>query len=935
MTMDNQQRLTPVKNCWVKYQDKVGIVTQAVWPNVKVLWIDSRAESIVPISALKSGFQGGQEVLHCPSVSSYPSFGEGIVCRKKELGGRDQILVDFPRIGIQRWIPFESLSWIKGAKHRFITSEKMPDDSSERFRLKVLAHALETWNENTGALSHMEIDPLPHQIHLVHKILAQGHLNWLIADDVGLGKTIETGMLLKALQKRGRARRILLVTPSGLTQQWKEELHSKFGLDDFRIYSNSLISEPREWKFHDHVIGSIDLLKEERHLNSLMQADPWDIIIFDEAHRLSRRQYGMSYEASNRFQLAQKLRSKTQSMLLLSATPHQGKHDKFQSLLHLLHPERAAEIETLQLNPEILQQMMIRNNKADVTDADGNFIFKGKFVRALKAESDVAAKKFDEHLQRYLKNGYEAANTLGNTGKAIGFVMTVYRKLAASSAKAIHTSLLRRKARLQGELLNSLNEEEIHQFDERFLGEAEEIIEIPTKEFFDGELKMLSELIINCELILKNDRKLQVFFENVLTDILKQNPNEKLLIFTEYRSTQEYLHKALSERFGSAKVDIINGSMSHQERRNSIYNFEESGQFLISTEAGGEGINLQRNCHLMVNYDLPWNPMRLVQRIGRLYRYGQKKRVVVFNIYSPETADEQIIELMYQRIDQVVKDLSSIGNEYNDRLSDDILGEVADMMDVESILKEATLEGVSRTSERIEEALQRAKEASTKQRELFEYAAGFNPNETRDEFVPTLEHCRAFIMGMFNLLNIEIIETTHSNELWHIKLPDDLITKLGIRKSRWEVTLSRDLVAKRPDTVMLDLDNFLMKHLLEVAKSYEFMGHTAILETNLLDGSALISGFLRWQDENGNRQRQEYLTWQVLDDGTVVTNPENIGKLLISKIERGEYRKSTNLINQQLFDYVEKAAERRLRQVASRWLHPENIEIVASAWLTS
>ena len=145
--------------------------------------------------------------------------------------------------------------------------------------------------------------------------------------------------------------------------------------------------------------------------------------------------------------------------------------------------------------------------------------------------------------------------------------------------------------------------------------------------------------------------------------------------------------------------------MTHQDRRAAINNFEGPGQFLISTEAGGEGINLQRNCHIMVNYDLPWNPMRLVQRIGRLYRYGQKKRVVVFNLYSPESMDDQIMELMHERIGQVVGDLATVSGEFNERLGEEILGELSELVDIGEILEQATSEGILRTTERIEEAL--------------------------------------------------------------------------------------------------------------------------------------------------------------------------------------------------------------------------------------
>jgi SNF2 family DNA or RNA helicase len=181
------------------------------------------------------------------------------------------------------------------------------------------------WNENTGSLSHIEIDPLPHQIHLVHHILASGNLNWLIADDVGLGKTIETGMLLAALKQRDYLKRVLLVTPAGLTKQWQDELNHKFRMGEFLIYGEDFhINEPRHWKMYDYVIASMDRLKEERHLDALQQAGGWDPIVVDEAYRLSRRQYGVRLDASQRFQLAAHLRRQTDAMVLLTATPHQG-----------------------------------------------------------------------------------------------------------------------------------------------------------------------------------------------------------------------------------------------------------------------------------------------------------------------------------------------------------------------------------------------------------------------------------------------------------------------------------------------------------------------------------------------------------------------------------------------------------------------------------
>lgn len=275
-------KLIPVRHSWVKQRlrngnDRFGRVEATVDlgddVQVTVKWQNSKETSTVSLSELRSGFRPQMEVQDIPNSRTRNTLGEGIIIKTRILGNRDQVLVDFPLIGRQLWLPYENLRQIKETKHRFILGDKGPDDSAERFRLKSLAHALEMWNENTGALSHLDIDPLPHQIHLVHHILASGNLNWLIADDVGLGKTIETGMLLAALKQRGSLQRVMLVTPAGLTKQWQDELNSKFGMGEFQIYGEDFhINETRQWKMYDYVIASIDRLKDEKHLESLQQA---------------------------------------------------------------------------------------------------------------------------------------------------------------------------------------------------------------------------------------------------------------------------------------------------------------------------------------------------------------------------------------------------------------------------------------------------------------------------------------------------------------------------------------------------------------------------------------------------------------------------------------------------------------------------------------
>ena len=941
--MTGAKYLLPVKGARVKmgagtHEYRKGAVVAAVEESgnvfVSVKWQDTKQTSKENCRDLQSGFMPGMEVQDCPLSRVRKSLGEGVVLKNRCLGGRHQVLVEFPAIGKQLWMPYENLRQIKGAEHRFVLGQQEDERGAEKFRLKTLAHALELWNENTGALSNMEIDPLPHQIHLVHHILASGNLNWMIADDVGLGKTIETGMLLSALKQRGVLNRVLLVTPAGLTKQWQDELNYKFKMGEFQIYGEDFtINNARHWKMYDHVIASIDRLKDQSHLEMLQASGSWDIIIFDEAHRLSRRQYGLKLDMSQRFQLAARLRQMTDALLLLTATPHQGMQDKFQALLELLHPERKDEIDTLALNPEIISDMIFRNNKADVTDAEGNFIFKGKQTHAVQVPISDDMKEFDRKLQQYLRQGYSASAAMGNQGRAIGFVMTVYRKLAASSIAAIHNALINRKSKLQKRYIEEMEDRTGENQDLRFSGEWEESQLGSANEFFEGELELLDELMSSSDKLKHHDAKLESFIETLISKIHASNRKEKILVFTEYKTTQAYLKHALEEAFGTDTVDLINGSMPHSERQRSIDNFEESGRFLISTEAGGEGINLQRKCHIMVNYDLPWNPMRLVQRIGRLYRYGQKKPVVIFNMHSPDTADAQVINLMYTRIAQVVQDMAGVSNEFNDRLQEDIVGEISDLLDIDDILENALTDGITRTKERIEEALEKAKSATRIQRELFDHAASFDPGEIKEELAISIEHLQAFAKGMFEQLGVEIVETTHEEKVWHIRLPEELMGNLGTGRSRYEVTFDRILATHRPNTHMLDLDSFLMKYLINHAKSYEFGGLAAVVNSANLKPGALVAGLLRWQNDQGRRMRQEYAVYHVTTTGKSALNPTALSEWLKSPARCGDVSMDKKT-NENWFNSAKTAADGRLGAISNKYLHPQNIQWVAGAWVT-
>lgn len=937
----------PSPGCWVSQKlpngtIRTGIVEKQTVDGelitLKVLWVPERHASFVRPEEVNSGFKLGTDVML--AIDDLYSFGEGVIVQSRSANGITQHLVEFLESNERRWIPYFALRQIKGVKHAYIVGSQSEGNVAERLRLKTLAHALRNWNENTGALSSLDIDPLPHQIHLVHRILNSGSLDWLIADDVGLGKTIETGMLLYALQQRGQAKRILLITPAGLTRQWQEEMHEKFGLGDFQIYGHHFhIHEPREWKMHDHVIASIDKLKQESHLELLLQADAWDLVVFDEAHRLSRRQYGLHYDTSERYNLALSLRrsKKARSILLLTATPHQGMQDKFISLLELLRPDRKNDFALLSLKPVLLQDMVIRNYKADVTDSEGNFVFHGKSTIALEVPVNQQSIDFDQALQDYLRKGYQAGKNKGYSGNAIGFVMTVYRKLAASSVAAIRRALYRRLSRLENDILDEMIQSNFIE-DERFQGELEEFTvssdQDSREEFFDGEIELLKLLITRVEQLINHDDKLSRFMDTLLKQLLKDNPNEKILIFSEYRATQEYIKEAITAQFGEDKVVLLHGGLSHDERRDVIGQFDNDAQFLISTEAGGEGINLQRHCHIMVNYDLPWNPMRLVQRIGRLYRYGQQKKVVVLNVNSPGTVDEQIIALMYQRIDQVVSDMAAVqGDEFNEALKDDILGEVSNLLDLEEILEQAAAGGIERTEGRIKEALERAKNATNLQRDLFKYVSRYNPEYLASELVITTAHQLTFVEGMCKQLNIEIVKRIYDDKVLQLRMPEKVMNELGTRSSTLDITVDRDIARSRKNTVMMDMNASLMQLFIRTACSFSFGGKTASVCARDLSGNSFITANLRWQDIYGRRMKQDFAAF-FIQGNRVYQNPKVLGDWLLEEAETSCVI-PTKDSNEHCFQLAEREAQKVLNASTEINVVPEHVDWVSGAWLNN
>ena len=593
-------------------------------------------------------------------------------------------------------------------------------DDPWRFDLRERAAQLLVCNRD-GQLGDARTDLLPHQISVAHKVVSSSRRRYLIADEVGLGKTIETGMILYALRQRGEARRVLIVPPAGLTLQWQEEMEDKFGLK-FAVYRED-VDGPLAFDQMNYLIASVDTLKLDRplkggrregHKTLLLGSRDWDVVIFDEAHKLSAKTWSpQKTDRTQNYRLAEDLQERCRALILLTATPHQGDESKFQNLVSLLHPHVTFEEFSTQedRNGSIpFTDLILRNRKSKVTDAEGNPIFKGMDIHPVRVSLlDNGEKQFHEALESYLRKGYGFANQdPGDTQhKAIGFVMTTFQKLAASSTRAIKGALKKRVANLRDTAKDKETRDET-EYDARHEGEFEAQKAGQVRQvFIEKEVEMLEELLA---MDVPGDAK-QNELSEVVESVSSEDSDQPLLVFTEYLATQDFLVELLEKAYGEGCTAIIRGGMSMWEKKKSIAEFRDSPKvrFLVSTEAGGEGINLQF-AHVMINYDLPWNPFRLAQRYGRLYRYGQEQRVQVFNFQNAGTIEDKVREYLEQKTRTAADRLSGVTGESSEEIEEGLLGLFEEHLNYEKIYREGLEKGNIRPSqEEIDKAVKKGR----------------------------------------------------------------------------------------------------------------------------------------------------------------------------------------------------------------------------------
>lgn len=549
--------------------------------------------------------------------------------------------------------------------------------------------------------------PLPHQLYALNRAMSRDRIRYLLADEVGLGKTIEAGLILRELKLRGMARRVLVVAPKGLVRQWQAEMRLHFG-EHFRFIEASELAAFRQWRdngalsfsggddnlwrMHDQVIVSLDSVKpiEGRRGWSLEQlatynrerfedliSAGWDLVIIDESHRL-----GGSTEQVARYKLGAALAEAAPYLLLLSATPHQGKTDQFMRLMQLL--DREAFPDEGSINRDRVSPFVIRTEKRAAIDAEGQPLFRPRSTRLQAVawqDKHAAQQRLYEAVTDYVRHGYNQA--MAAKQRHIGFLMILMQRLVTSSTAAIRATLEKRQALLdapqaQANLFEAVDPDEWAELD----GQSQLDIALQASgwEREKTEVEMLLDLARETERQ-GTDAKAEALLELIYKLQQEENdPQLKVLVFTEFVPTQAMLAEFLESRGFS--VALLNGGMDLDARTRAQQSFSRDVRVLVSTDAGGEGLNLQF-CHVIVNFDMPWNPMRLEQRIGRVDRIGQPHVVRAINFVLEDTVEHRVREVLEEK-------LAVIAQEFGvDKAAD-----VMDSVEVEPIFDELFVRGL-------------------------------------------------------------------------------------------------------------------------------------------------------------------------------------------------------------------------------------------------
>lgn len=778
-------------------------------------------------------------------------FGQGVVLEPP----LDGYLRAFFSVG-ERRVPLASLKRQLSRTERILRAVQGGSDRARKAWLAYEAHALPIM-ESASALTSAKIDLLPHQVVLTHRIATASPRRYLIADEVGLGKTIETALILRELASRGELNRALMVVPAGLVNNWHRELNEVFNLD-FEVFgSEGDITDRKTNAFakHDRLIASIDTLKRPARIKRLQEAPRWDLVVFDEAHHLTAYRTGGKVRKTENYKLAEALKDHARDLMLLSATPHQGNHFQFWMLAQLLNPTLFGSPEEMLENRHRLNTVMFRRTKADACQPDGSPLFARRWVHTESFLMGHEERLFYERLREYLEDGFDLARRQGSKGRALGFLMAIFQKIAASSFAAVRRTLKRRLLMLTLHEALLRDQELDIEGRERLVEEARELIHeefnLPrdsmgrsevdrvladlkyrlVKKLDEEALEMASDPYASeysashaeeaasavVELHLPEERlrigdllnafpqqretKVQKLLDGLGT-LWRQNPNEKIVVFATYLGTVDLIAREIDAVFPGQGVAVLrggdHGAKLAAERR---FKLKDGPRVLVCTAAGREGINLQF-ARILFNFDLPWNPMDMEQRIGRIHRYGQNHTAQVYNLVLSDTIEGRIFLLLDDKLTEIARTVGKVDDQGNvaEDLRAQILGQLSERLNYDKLYQEALSDPeLKRTQVELEAALSNSREARQVVFDLFQDLQGFS----LDDYKP-FSDVSSSLQRLVHFMSAAVADRQQKL----VQIEDetyDLVTMEGTRRARF--TLNREIANDQDDLQLLGLDH--------------------------------------------------------------------------------------------------------------------------------
>ncbi len=804
------------------------------------------------MSQTQADWSIGQKVQHS-------EFGEGVITN---LSSTDYIEVFFQSVG-SKSVPTNSVTKSEPSLKKALGGITSTAEKIREFFLACELAELPLL-DNAASLTSAKVDLLPHQVVMVHKIANASPRRFLVADDVGLGKTIETALLLRELASRGEMNRALMIVPAGLVENWRRELNEIFNLN-FEVFgAEGDVTDRKTNAFakHNRLIASIDTLKRPKRIENILASAKWDLIVFDEAHHLTATQKGADkVHKTDNYRLAESLRDHTRDLILLSATPHQGEHFRFLRLVHLLDPTLFTSPEDMLQNKHRLNSVVIRRTKADACDVDGGTLFARRQVVTKSFHLSETEKLFYEKLNDYLKEGFALAQRSTGNAKALGFVMSIFQKIAASSFAAVKRTLQNRYIALaiyeavlaeeekdvkthddalkaaremlkkrdnlsDSSLTNAIidkyiadirlkhlkkRSDEIESLleDEQIAGGLEGNIAALATVAIPGERRMISDLLGHFPVTMES--KVQEL-NRLLSTLWGENENEKVVIFATYLGTIEMLKECIESVFNGKRVEIYkggdHGAKIAAEKR---FKAKDGPQVMLCTAAGREGINLQY-ARILINFDLPWNPMDIEQRIGRIHRYGQKFTSQVYSFVSIDTIEGKIYVTLEEKIYDIAATLGKVDEkgEVAEDLRGQILGQLSTNISYNKLYRDALDDPeLKRTEVELKIAVTNAKTARAVVFELFQDLDRFDLSEFKGLAQSAVDLPKRLMAAFSNGVSLYGGELNQTGErTYEVSYPPLSIQRLPL-------TLDRDLANSDNKISLLGFDHPIVSHMMK------------------------------------------------------------------------------------------------------------------------